>query len=787
MRICFVLVPMTISVTIGCYYMFKSMLTLIKVKLINRTRSNSNRSKSKKIEHMIIRIGLYVLSSVIGLIVTYVSHIYEFTHSSQWRTSLNDYIMYAYHTCAPTIVCTLNMTAALGQPMGYQSTEGVGGTTLAETDSAVASLTVIFGAAVCTSSWVWTGNSLRGWRRFMKRHLKPDHTYPIRIKPHETIAKTYGRRNQLSQGCYSPSFQSMHSDPVAMNLNSAVSQDLSATFAGALPNLMYRRGAVAGDRSTDAATIAGQNHYLPNFVGTRHSSNSDVSQQQSYDSYRRSLDSQYSIEMVAMDRHKHRKTRKEREKLLKPKGNPHHHRRRGSDTSGSVISTALAVRAFQKAAKSECKSTSTRDLMQLPLSPLPHTLLPQLTPQLIANPFMTPPICSPAGFAMPVPSAQSSHSTLSFMPPTIPPFIRPKVKPNPNASTSFTFTHGMSDQSSHLINPLLEKRRPDSCLPPGGHPLPSNSSLTVQQSLNTTPNGSVQPVGNNLGLQYAPSANYGMPFMANNGMPFMAPNPQSLNYYTQPMNAAFGYGNLLVNSQTGQSFPNYTPFGPSPLPQPGLPFPAYPAFPPYPSAAQPLPPQQPQQCANIQDVQELMRQREAFLSICLPHRRSDTASEPDANYLNIVLSDSEGIYSPDPGSRNEGLITAQQLVDEHIQRVEAAAAANTSSALAPVAGNSGHNETIVGALGGQGLDMESNGLMEPKASKSESKRRNKKKAAKKHKNSNGTAGATAAVHNSANNSNNNNNANDVKDNECDEQNPLMGGADTAGADDEPNH
>ncbi|CAG2166838.1 unnamed protein product, partial [Oppiella nova] len=608
MRAVFVLAPTSVSLTIGCYYMFKSMLTLIKVKLITRSQTTENRNKSKKIEHMIIRIGLFVLFAMMAVIVTYVSHIYEFTHSSQWKTSLNDYI-----------ICTLNMTAALYPYDSSADTSGDMSAISIGADDSVHScklidrpnllyvyvqLVAVFGAGVCASSWVWTGNSLRGWRRFWRRRLRPDHTDPIRMKRAEMISKVFGRRHQLSQGCYSPSFHSMHSDPVAMNLNSAVSQDLSATWAAALPNFMYRRGAIAGTQDPQSHP----NHYLPNFVGTRHSSNSDVSQQRSYDSYRRSLDSQYSLEqleMVAMDRHQRRKTRKEREKMLK-KSNPYHnHRRRGSDTSGSVISTALAVRAFQKAAKSECKSTSTRDLMQLEANAAATVL-----PQLIANPFMTPPMCSPSAFALPAPP----HSTLSYMPPAVVP-QRPKTKLTNSALTNFTFTHGMSDQSSQLTNPLLEKRRPDSCLPTGGggghrihHNLSTaNSALTVQQPLNTTPNGTVQT---------APAVNYGLTYM-NSGMPFM-PNPQSLNYFTQPMNAF--YGNLLVNNQTQQSFPNFMApaFGPSPLPPPGLPYqyPPYPQYPPFPG----------QQCATIQDIQALMREREEHLALCRP---LESASESE--------------------------------------------------------------------------------------------------------------------------------------------------------------
>ena len=188
-----------------------------------------------------------------------------------------------------------------------------------------------------------------------------------------------------------------------MNLNSAGSQDLSATWAAALPNFMYRRGGIVGNDPNSSQT----NHYLPTFVGTRHSSNSDISQQRSYDSYRRSLDSQYSLEqleMAVIDRHQRRKTKKEREKLLKAhnRTKPYRRGRRGSDTSGSIISAALAVRGFNKGAKSECKSTSTGDLMQLANHNIPPMMAPTAT-------FINTPIASPS--AIPMPSKSCSQTS----------------------------------------------------------------------------------------------------------------------------------------------------------------------------------------------------------------------------------------------------------------------------------------------------------------------------------------------------------------------------------------
>lgn len=47
--------------------MFKAMITLIQVKIINKSQININRNRSRKIDHMIIRIGKLVVHITITL------------------------------------------------------------------------------------------------------------------------------------------------------------------------------------------------------------------------------------------------------------------------------------------------------------------------------------------------------------------------------------------------------------------------------------------------------------------------------------------------------------------------------------------------------------------------------------------------------------------------------------------------------------------------------------------------------------------------------------------------
>ena len=70
------------------------------------------------------------------------------------------------------------------------------------------------------------------------------------------IAKAYGKRKVLDQnGRISLSFQQSHTDPVGMNFNLnsvATNEDLSRTWAAALPNLVHRRDAITVVRSSSA-------------------------------------------------------------------------------------------------------------------------------------------------------------------------------------------------------------------------------------------------------------------------------------------------------------------------------------------------------------------------------------------------------------------------------------------------------------------------------------------------------------------------------------------------------
>ena len=541
-------------------------------------------------------------------------------------------------------------------------------------------LTSLFGLAILTSTWVWTSTSFASWKRFIRRHLRPDLNEPLRLKKHEMISKVFNRRHQLSQGCYSPSFYSIHNDPVGMNLTSAASQDLSQTWAAALPNLIYRRGGITQTMNNT--------HYLPHFNGTRHSSVSDISQQRSFDSYasnHMSFESQINLEQE-LARHQKRKTKKEREKLLKaykrsrilPYNLP---MRRGSDTSGSLISSAFVGNGLLNG-KQDTKATSTGDLMsmiQLPMVPF--------TPQF-----------------MPPPSSLASNYQ-PFVPPIVSPNLMPRqrTKMPKSAMSNFTFTHGMSDQSKTLMNPLHEKRRPDS----------SNSNHTQPTSPTRQAHNHLLASGNliqQIGPFGGPNSygNFGLTYM--NGVNY--PNPNLMNFFNGNNSMNPFFNNLMQNSMPNghmQNFANFMPNGFATQPIPGV------AFMPQQVQYQGVSPtiQQPDvQFENLQDLQEIIRERADFLPLVLPH---DTASEI-SEFFPIQITDSESCAENGLASRNED---TQQMVEHHIQEVEAAA-----EKLAD-----GKSKTVVGAMGqdlvGEAFEMQS--------LKNKSEKKKKKKSSKKYK------------------------------------------------------
>ena len=476
-------------------------------------------------------------------------------------------------------------------------------------------LCAVFGNGIAASLWTFTSSSFEAWRRIILKKCRANLHDPVRLKKHEVISKAYNRRNQITQGCYSPSFQSMHGDPVDMNLTSATSQDLSSTWAAALPYFLSRRGAVTKHNNG--------NHYLQDFPihnNNNNSSISDISQQRfsldSFASHQRSFDSQFSFEqeMAAIVRHQRRKTKKERERLIRSQNRFALSLRRGSDTSSHSLASA-ALKNCITTNEPVTKSTSTGDL---------HTQL--------SNPFT---------FA-----SRDFSSFLNFNYPMNCPVITsafpvfPKKKPAKLLSAAHPFTHGMSQQSDALINPLEEKRRPDS------------RAVIFSQKSDESKTSTSKVCDNNLSQNYGYSCQY---------------SSQQSSLLLNPMSQFFNPNFLVTNGSPNSSYVNYFGFSETPLPNPNSiynPFYNYNSYFPFSNGG----------CQNLEELQNLIREREA----CLPLITGVDSSSEVGDLLPIQISDSEGFTDGGIGIRSpsfDNLKSTQQMVDEHIQKIEAEAEA----------------------------------------------------------------------------------------------------------------
>lgn len=390
MRSVFVLCPVTIAFFVGGYFLSSELYKLVTLKVSNGSMLNDR--VRAKIQRMIVRIGAFLVLTVLLVSCTFVCHVYEFRNIPVWRQSLRDYI-----------VCRANVLAARAAiPESSPHCDITARPSLAMLQL---HLVAFLGTCVGLSSWILTPATGSVWKRFWCRTiLRRPSEEPVKMQRHKLIAEAFAHRNELNRAQGSMSLRSTHEDPVGMNLdlNSVTSQDLSSTWAAALPGFLQRRGAVAG----------------PNALPVRrYSSASDVSRQLSMSMRRQSLDSQMSYQFAeqqwlaaqrAIARSQRRKTRRERERLLvaqRPSPFPVLFRR-GSDSSiqSSALHRPTRYSTVPKAAVA--KATSTGDLN-------PGSVLSQ-------HPSFRP--------RVPVLSSQQNGAL--FNPP---------------------FTHGMSDQNANKL------------------------------------------------------------------------------------------------------------------------------------------------------------------------------------------------------------------------------------------------------------------------------------------------------------------------------------------------
>ncbi|XP_034246116.1 smoothened homolog isoform X2 [Thrips palmi] len=268
--------PIAVLFSAGAYFLLRGLITLIKVK-INSHEIISERA-SAKIRETIVRMGFFTLFTFIFVVATFVVHIYEFQHRRSWKESFRTFM-----------ICKIMRS-------GGVLTDGVGltghGDCRIEVRPSLAMvqlhLLALFTCGVVMSSWVWTSSTVDTWIRFLKRFFnQEEEDEPVKMKKHKVIAQVFAKRQAFNRaGRISISFHSTHDDPVGLNfeLNSVASQDMSTTWAAALPKLVTRRGALI-----DPATGSISSQYSDFSHGVRRVS------RLSNESRRQSLDSQLSF------------------------------------------------------------------------------------------------------------------------------------------------------------------------------------------------------------------------------------------------------------------------------------------------------------------------------------------------------------------------------------------------------------------------------------------------------------------------------------------------------------
>ncbi|XP_049856044.1 smoothened homolog [Schistocerca gregaria] len=326
------LAPLSVAVVVGGYFLSRGLVTLIRLKI--GSHDIISPTASAKIRETIVRMGLFSLFLLVLVLVTFTCHVYEYRNQAKWNYSFRKYI-----------VCKI-----IG---GGSVNNGNKDKCRMESRPSLAIMQLhvltVFAAGIVMSSWIWTGSTIHTWKRFLRRVLNNGYEEPVRLKKHKVIAQAFAKRKALNNdGRLSLSFHSTHEDPVGLNfdVNSMASQDLSSTWAAALPKLMTRRGALIG---ATTGSMSSQR---------RNSFDSEISysvRKVSVESRRHSLDSQVSVQIAEVTA-----TRKTRATPLPTvnvtRGRTHRSKRRRRDFTRCRVGTRMGPLVVRKGSSSSQES-----------------------------------------------------------------------------------------------------------------------------------------------------------------------------------------------------------------------------------------------------------------------------------------------------------------------------------------------------------------------------------------------------------------------------------------------
>ncbi|CAL4059234.1 unnamed protein product, partial [Meganyctiphanes norvegica] len=289
-RVMLLIIPLIIVAIIAGYFLAQGLRTLIHLKS-ECSNIISDKANSKILE-TIVRMVVFTASLFIFLAISIYCHVYYHQNYEDWEKSLRKYIMCSLN------ISSLSDSAVAGYPGGPAKC-------VIESRPSMAlyklHLLAFFGLGIAMSSWVWTPNTLDAWRRFLRRVLGINDDHEVHLAKHKVIAQAFAKRHHLNNiGRLSISLHSMHHDPVGLNfdVNSGTSGDMSSAWAKAIPQLMARRGAVAG---TAALTIRRNSVDSEYSISRRFSIESGAAGGRG-SSRRHSLDSQLSFHVSDVER-----------------------------------------------------------------------------------------------------------------------------------------------------------------------------------------------------------------------------------------------------------------------------------------------------------------------------------------------------------------------------------------------------------------------------------------------------------------------------------------------------
>lgn len=277
LRFGLVLGPILGVLLVGGYFLSGCMLKLIKLKITSKDFISPR--ASNKMRDAIVRMVLCYLFTLVVFLATIVCHIHEFRNSTDWATSLRNFI-----------ICKISSNFEENYEickMGQRPSVAV----------LQLHLLCLFASGIIMSCWVWTQSTIDIWRRYIKRKLGIITEQPMKLQKHKLIAQAFAKRKEFQeQGRLSISFHNSHTDPVGLNFNidsTAASHDFSSTWANNLPRFVNRRCALTG-----AVTSSSHGGVRRNSVA-----DSEISfsvRHVSVESRRNSIDSQVSVKIAEM-------------------------------------------------------------------------------------------------------------------------------------------------------------------------------------------------------------------------------------------------------------------------------------------------------------------------------------------------------------------------------------------------------------------------------------------------------------------------------------------------------